>query len=220
MEDKRNSVYIHPEVARVRKLHAAVLSSFDFSGSISELLEQLAHNLFDANEAGDMRSQVEIRNYMNAGEFSQMGGILRIDLNIAREVMARQHGFTDWEEVRYGGRIPLQASFELAVDCLIMGKLDELAKILDENPHLAIQRSAYYHKASLLHYVSANGIEIRRQVVPDNLPEITRLLLHHGADREARGFFYGVMMDTVSLLQSGVHIREAGVYDEVKKLLT
>jgi hypothetical protein len=220
LENKRNPVYIHPDVAQVRELHAAVLSSFDFSGSITELLELMAHNLFDANESGDPRSQVEIKNYMNPGEFSQLGNMIRIDLQMARELMARQHGFTDWEEVKHGGGVAVQVSFESAVDLLIMGKIEELDKILDENPHLIIQRSAFFHKASLLHYTSANGVEIRRQVVPHNLTDMIRLLLGRGADREARGFFYGSMMDTVSLLQTGTHIREAGVYEEVYKLLT
>lgn len=219
MEERKNHIYINPDVAQVRDLHAPVLTSFDISESILELLDRMAINLYNANIHGDSRSEVEIKNYLNPGEFIQVDDKIRIDLKAAREVMAREHGFGDWEEVKYGGRVSLQPGFEMAVDFLIMGNIVELKAILDKYPHLVIQRSAYYHKASLFHYISSNGVEIRRQVVPDNLPEMTRLLLERGADQDARGYFYGTMMNTKSLFQSGTHAREAGVYEEVLQLL-
>jgi hypothetical protein len=103
----------------------------------------------------------------------------------------------------------------MAVDHLVTGNIRSLERLLDEQPHLILQRSAYFHKASLLHYVSANGVEIRRQTVPGNLAEIASLLIERGADPEARAFFYGRMMDTVSLLRTGSHTKQAGVYEKV-----
>lgn len=219
MADREKSVFIHPDVAQVKELHSRVLSSFDLSGTILELLELMAGNLADASDAGDPRSQVEINNYMKPGEFTQVGNLLRVNLSLARELMARQHGFTDWEEVKYGGRVSLLPGFEKAVDFLIAGEVEALEKMLVENPHLVIQRSSYHHKGTLLHYAAANGVEIRRQIVPYNLPDVIRLLLNQGADPHARGFFYGSMIDTMSLLQTGTHTREAGVYEEAYNLL-
>ncbi len=217
---KENHIFVHPDVAQVRGLHDSILASFDPSGIILELLDLMATNLYHANAAGDSRSLVEIKNFMNPDEFRLVKNMIRIDLKEARELMARQHGFNDWEEVKYGGMVSLQPDFESAVDYLIMGKIEELKTILDDNPHLIIQRSSFFHKGSLLHYVSTNGVEIRRQVVPDNLPEMVRLLLDRGADRDARGYFFGSMLDTRSLLQTGTHAREAGFYEEVLQLLT
>lgn len=217
--NNRKSVFIHPDVALVRELHSVILSSFNPSGTILELLELMARNLAEACEAGDPRTQVEIKNYMKPGEFEPVDDLLRVNLGMAREIMARQHGFMDWEEVKYGGRVSLQSGFEKAVDLLISGEVDALEKILVENPHLVIQRSGYPHKATLLHYAAANGVEIRRQIVPLNLPDLIRLLLSRGADLHARGFFYNSMMDAKSLLQTGTHTREAGVYEEASNLL-
>jgi hypothetical protein len=219
LNDNNYSVYIHPDVAQVRALHAAIVASFDFSGSILELLEKMAGNLVEANKAGDPRSHVEIKNYMRTGDLNRKDNSLQIDLRMARELMARQYGFADWEEVKYGGRVSLQAEFEKAVDLLVMGKLDDMKQILEKNPHLILQRSAFYHKASLLHYAAANGVEIRRQVVPANLAEMVRILISRGADREAKGYFYGSMMNTMALLRTGTHTREAGIYQSIHNLL-
>jgi hypothetical protein len=215
---KDEHIYIHPDVSRVRALHASVLDSFDLSDSILDLLTRMAENLCEANAAGDIRTLIEIRNYLRSGEYEEKEQV-SIGLAQAREIMARQHGFDDWEEVKLGGRISLQPEFETAVDYLLTGNFIELKKMLDESPHLVIQRSSYYHKATLLHYVSSNGVEMRRQMVPKNLPEMISLLLNRGAQPDAMGYFYGRMMDVSSLLESGTHVRNAGIFEEVIRLL-
>jgi hypothetical protein len=212
-------IYEHPDVSSVRELHAGILESFDYSDSILGLLDRMAGNLYEANAAGDPRSLVEIRNFLNSGAQDEKEEMARIALSDAREIMARQHGFADWEEAKYGGRNYLQPEFETAVDLLVSGKIKSLEQILNDHPHLVIQRSAFYHKASLLHYVSANGVEIRRQTVPQNLPEIVSLLITVGAEKDARGYFYGRMMDTESLILSGAHTQQAGVYEKILHLL-
>ena len=212
-------IYEHPDVSSVRELHAGILKSFDYSDSILGLLDRMAGNLYEANAAGDPRSLVEIRNFLNSGTQDEKEGMTRISLLEARDIMARQHGFADWEEAKYGGRNYLQPEFETVVDLLVSGKIKSLEEILNDHPHLVIQRSAFYHKASLLHYVSANGVEIRRQTVPQNLPEIVSLLIRFGAEKDARGYFYGRMMDTESLIRSGAHTQQAGVFDKIMHLL-
>jgi hypothetical protein len=48
---------------------------------------------------------------------------------------------------------------------------------------------------SLLHYTAANGVEIRRQVVPANAAEVVAALLDAGADRSAKLHAYeGALM--------------------------
>ena len=218
MDNNATTVYIHPDVSQVWELHAAVIGGFDFAESILDLLDRLAMNLARASAVDDPRASVEIKNFLRPGEYDIPEGGMRLGLKEAREIMARQHGFADWEEVKIGGRATLQQEFEMAVDYLVSGNTGSLERMLDENPHLVLQRSAYFHKASLLHYVSANGVEIRRQTVPGNLAGIASLLIERGADPEARGFFYGRMMDTVSLLRTGSHTKQAGVYEKIRGL--
>ncbi len=213
------ALYIHPDVEKVRSLHGKILEDFSFEHTIYDLLYDLAGNLHESNQSGDERALVEIKSYIRVEEFTQPEDQLKVDESLAREIMARQHGFRDWQEVKGGGDTLLTADFERAVDAVITGNLDELNHLLHVKPHLAIQRSAYFHKATLLHYASANGVEIRRQIIPENLPEMVRLLLAKGADPNARGYFYGKMIDIKTLLVSGSYSKEAGVYKEVLKLI-
>ena len=55
------------------------------------------------------------------------------------------------------------------------------------------------HRSTLLHYVSANGVEDFRQKTPANIVEITRLLLKAGADVNAESESYGGRSTTLGL---------------------
>ncbi len=213
------SIFIHPDVDKVRSLHRDILSKTNSGVTIYELLEELAENLFTANQSGDERSFVEGRNYLKAEEMKVLDGNLNYSLSFCHLIMARQHGYQDWEEVKLAARILPEEDFEKAVEAIISGEKGTLIDLLEEKPHLVLQRSSYQHKAGLIHYIAANGVELRRQVVPYNLPEIVQSLLDHGADPMARGFFYGKMMSALELLNTGTHAREAGVHKEVYQLL-
>ena len=219
MEIDGRNIYIQSDVRQVRELHTGILEKFNPGDSILDLLDQMAVNLHESNLKGDPRSQIEIFNFLKTDEYSEVNGQFSINLNMARLAMARQHGYADWEEVKYVGRIPLQPVFETAVDLLVKGDLLALKELLENNSHLLIQRSSFNHRAALIHYVSSNGVEIRRQMVPENLPDMVRLLISLGAERDALGYFYGEMMDTASLLRTSSHAHAAGVFDEVITLL-
>ena len=60
-------------------------------------------------------------------------------------------------------------SFEAAADAVVSGDITALAKLLSENPALVTERSPREHRSTLLHYVSANGIEDFRQKTPQNI---------------------------------------------------
>jgi hypothetical protein len=77
------------------------------------------------------------------------------------------------------------STFEAAADGIVNGDIAMLRKLLAENPGLARERSTREHRSTLLHYVSANGVEDFRQKTPPNIVEITNLLLDAGADPNA-----------------------------------
>ena len=68
------------------------------------------------------------------------------------------------------------------------------------------QRSSREHRSTLLHYVSANGIEDFRQRTPLNIVAITRLLLDSGADINAESDAYGGHSTTLALVERGAII--------------
>jgi hypothetical protein len=101
----------------------------------------------------------------------------------------------------------------------VLGRAKQLTHLLAEHPDLAARRSAYGHRATLLHYTAANGVEIRRQVVPANAAEITAALLATGANRSAKLHAYGGTFDVLEMLKTSAHPHAAGVAAEIEHVL-
>lgn len=140
----------------------------------------------------------------------------RCALADAQYFVARGHGFASWPkfanhlEALAGSQSPV-AKFEAAVDAIVGGDLATLEKLLTENPELVRARSTRDHRSTLLHYVSANGVEDFRQKTPKNTVEITKLLLKFGADVNAESDAYGGRSTTLGLTATSCHPEEAGV---------
>src|SRR5205823_1062064 len=67
------------------------------------------------------------------------------------------------------------------------------------------------HRATLLHYVAANGVEGYRQKTPKRAVEIATALLKAGADADALADMYGGHYTTMSMLVSSCHPAQAGL---------
>jgi hypothetical protein len=134
----------------------------------------------------------------------------------AQFFIAREHGFASWPKfaahvetlMRHNSPV---SNFETAVDAIVAGDAATLKRLLDEHPELARARSTREHRSTLLHYVSANGVEDFRQKTPKNIVEITRMLLDAGADANAESDAYGGNCTTLGLVATSVHPEEAGV---------
>src|SRR5213075_1533443 len=90
---------------------------------------------------------------------------------------------------------------------------------LRRHPELIRARSAREHHATLLHYVSANGVEGYRQKSPPNAARITELLLAAGADVEAEADVYGGGCTALGLVATSTPPKEAGVQIPVMEVL-
>jgi len=148
----------------------------------------------------------------------------RCTLASAQFFVARGHGFASWP--KFAKHLEALASvnspvstFEAAVDAIVNGDLVRLGKLLSENPKLAHARSTREHRSTLLHYVSANGVEDFRQKTPKNILEITKLLLKAGADVNAESDAYGGRSTTLGLTATSWHPGNAGVQLPLMDLL-
>ena len=162
-----------------------------------------------------------ITKHMNATAHGSGSGCALTSTQFA---LAREHGFASWPKfVRHldGLMHPNSqvADFEAAVDAIISGNLTTLKKLLKKNPRLARERSTREHRSTLLHYVSANGVEDFRQKTPKNIVEITRLLLKAGADVNAESDAYGGRSTTLGLAATSCHPEDAGVQLPLMDLL-
>ncbi|MBV8547820.1 MAG: tetratricopeptide repeat protein [Acidobacteria bacterium] len=142
----------------------------------------------------------------------------------AQFLIARAHGFASWpkfsrhvEELQHAASA--DSKFEQAADAIVSGDIATVRRLLDESPELIRQRSSREHRSTLLHYVSANGIEDFRQRTPQNIVEIARLLLDAGADVNSESDAYRGHSMTLGLAATSIHPERAGVQIELMELL-
>src|SRR5580698_4957296 len=153
----------------------------------------------------------------------QAAGLGSRTLADAREAIGRERDFDTWahliEWVEAVGRVgdPV-ARFESAVEAVVAGDEADLRRLLRENPALVHARStrtphfeAPVHRATLLHYVAANGVERSRQKTPKNAVAIATILLDAGAEVDALASMYGGEATTMTMLVSSDHPKLAGV---------
>ncbi len=140
-------------------------------------------------------------------------------------VIARSHGFESWPKFSkhlqaLERKNSLDSRFEAAADAIVHGDMAALERLLRDEPELVRVRSRREHAATLLHYVSANGIEGYRQKAPENIVAIAELLLRAGAEIDATANVYGGSCTTLGLAATSVHPERAGVQEALlEKLL-
>jgi ankyrin repeat protein len=101
--------------------------------------------------------------------------------------------------------------FEAAVEAVIGGDEAELRRLLREHPELIHARSTRPHRAALLHYIAANGVEDDRQKTPANAVAMAKILLDAGAEVDALASMYGGEYTTMCMLVSSCHPAQAGL---------
>lgn len=110
-------------------------------------------------------------------------------------------------------------AFEGAVHAIVTGDAVTLSSLLRDYPELIRERSPRPHRSTLLHYISANGVEDELQKTPPNAVEIARMLLEAGAEVDAMSDAYGGNSTTLGLTVSSVHPARAGLQVALAELL-
>src|SRR5262245_27727805 len=120
----------------------------------------------------------------------------RFALADAQFLLARAHGFDDW--AAFAQHVERMSSsdtgpdpYEAAADAVVSGDLGGLVSLLGADAGLIRARSAREHRATLLHYVAANGVEDFRQKTPPNAVAVATTLLEAGAEVDALANTYG-----------------------------
>lgn len=141
-----------------------------------------------------------------------------LSLADAQAVIAQAHGFANWTAFaahvqQLGDGHAKGDVFEAAADAVVGGDIEWLDRHLREQPGLVRARSARIHRATLLHYVAANGVEDFRQRTPPNAVAVATRLLEAGAEVDALADTYGGGTDqtTMNLLVSSEHPAAAGL---------
>lgn len=156
-------------------------------------------------------------------EYEEQARVLEGDPDAARLAVARRYGFADWAALASHVAETQDANspigrFERAVDAVITGDDATLRRLVEADPQLVHARSSRVtpsdppqHRATLLHYLAANGVEDYRQKSPANAVEVASMLLRAGADPDALADMYGGKHATLPMLVSSSPPAEAGV---------
>ncbi len=130
----------------------------------------------------------------------------------AQAFLVREHYFKTEDAALAAADRVIDRRFEAATDAIVAGDATTLARLLAEDPQLARARSAYGHRQTLLHHVSANGIEWARQwQTPANAVELARMLLAAGAEPDVAASSYSGNDTALTLLVTSCHPAEARV---------
>lgn len=128
------------------------------------------------------------------------------DVAAARQTVACEYGCDTWDALETlvsgiadGGTV---RAFEIAAEAVAHGDVDGLDRMLQATPQLAHARSPRRHRATLLHYVAANGVEPPRQSGSPHAVRVAECLLDHGAAVDALACFYDEDASTLALVVS------------------
>jgi len=150
-----------------------------------------------------------------------------LTMDDAKMAVARWYDFRDWTALEeFAGSVADTQGenyrFESAVDAVINGDAADLKAMIEKHPELvrarSIRRTHFdppVHRATLLHYVAANGVEGYRQKTPKNAVEIAKVLLESGAEPDSLCDLYGGECTTMTLLVSSCHPAKAGLQCEL-----
>lgn len=196
--------------------------------------ENQAEELLDAWRRGDAEAVKIVRHshpkFLDAAipwlpkDFSEAEArSVPLDRDDARLTIARWHDFENWQRLaEYVVAVTAPGSlvfrFERAIEAVVDGDVETLAAMVRDDPGLVRARSTRVthfdpprHRATLLHYVAANGVEGYRQRTPQNAVAVATLLLEAGSEVDAVADLYGGECTTMSLLVSSCHPANAGV---------
>lgn len=191
-----------------------------------EQYKKQAKDLIKTCASGDPDSLRRIKQYhprfgkLSDAEFHSIS----LRLTDAQLAIAREHGFESWPkftkhiEALTRENSPV-SKFEAAADAVIAGDVATLERLLREDPELVRARSSRAHRATLLHYVAANGVEDYRQKTPKNAVAVAEMLLKAGAEVDATLEAYGGKSTALGLVATSIHPLRAGVQIELLEAL-
>ena len=217
-----NPLPVHPNLQQYRK------QAKDFLKSFREGDRDTLHLVKRYHPRLPGRPDTNDRNALSESEVRQA----KLTLSDAQFIIARRHQFDSWpkfvKQIEALNRDnSLESQFEQAADAIVAGDLVKLKGLLNQNPELIRMRSTREHRATLLHYVGANGVEGYRQKTPKNIVAIAQSLLQAGAEVDA-DLDYGQMLrryperkgsSTLGMVATSCHPAVAGVQIPLLELL-
>ncbi len=194
-------------------------------GSSLQPYEQQVQDVLDACLAQDADAIQFVKDETAGFDYLYRDGAATTQISIdqARAAVARWYHFENWATLSdwlaaYDRADSLVGPFERAAEAIVYGDIDTLDRLLREHSPLIRERSMRGHRATLLIYVGANGVEWYRQKTPRNAVTIAEMLLDAGAEIDAVGEMYRGTT-TLGLVATSVHPVVTGVQEPLMQVL-
>jgi len=211
------SVYISREVREVQRLHRDLFTDEFGRLSVLQQVDAQAGRISKGHQSRDTAVAIHIKCWHPELVGHSVDRIMDsyFTLQDVRETIAREYAFGDWSDAQRRACEAPDPDF----DAVLGGDVDVLHWLIERTPSLVHERSAFGHRSTLLPCCGANCVETYCQVVPDNRAELMQILLDAGADVNATAEMYGGGSTTLALLITSAHAVEAGVVDDVVRVL-
>ncbi len=210
-------VYRPNIVTELETFYGDFLTDIGSYSTIKDHLADLSARMWEGIQDGNKAVFKEISNYhwAHLGKSTENLIALNLDENDCKKTIANEYGFRRWTEVQHVNR-PYNVAFENTVNAILEGDFSTLKNNISKRKELVNTKSLYGHRATLLHYAATNGVEIWRQKVPMNLPDMVRYLIENGANKKAKMKVYGGEYTAAELVPSSAHPYNAGIMDELQ----
>ena len=209
-------VYAASVVRELADFYGGLITAWEQFSSVKDHLSEILDRNWEGIRQQDHRVWVVFNNWHPnfIGQSHKQADWTSIRFEDCKVATAKHYGFDSWTEVEKLESV-YSPDFEEAVENLIHGNIQVLTEQIDRTPDLLQYRSPHGYAATLLHYTGNNGVEIYRQKVPANLPEIVRLLIDKGADVHAEMKIYNGHFTTKELAATSAHPNDAGIMNEL-----
>lgn len=166
-----------------------------YKSQAKDLLRQVRNGQPDAVE----------RLRLHHPEHERLVAMNKIGLADAQLALARENGYPSWAKFKN------DLIFRNAVQAMADGDLARLERLLDEHPFLPRYRArfgepyeqGYFAGATLLMHIAGNP-DIHP--IPDNILEITRMLLRRHFDRETAAYTIGLLLTSRQASEAGAAV--------------
>lgn len=202
----------------IEKFYGDLLTKIDHYRHVKDHLGDLSLRMWEGVQSKNEAILIEISNYhwQHLGKSATVLREAKLSEADCKQAIANEFGFRRWTEVEHMTS-PYNLAFEQTINAMLEGDLAEVKKRISANASLVNCKSPYGHKATLLHYAASNGVELWRQKVPLNLPEIVGYLIAQGANKRAKMKVYGGEYMAGELLLSSAHPENAGISKKLRK---
>ncbi|WP_273568269.1 hypothetical protein [Maribacter halichondriae] len=212
-------VYKHRILVELERFYGDLLINIEDYSAIKDHLSALASRMWAGVQAENKAVLSEISNYhwSHLGKSTTILASFGLTEEDCKQTIANEYGFRRWTEVMHMDNA-YNLEFEYTVNDMLAGNMEIVKNRISKNKGLVNKKSYYGHRATLLHYAASNGVELWRQKVPLNLPEIVAYLIEMGINKKAKMKVYGVEYTAGELLLSSAHPYDAGLIDVLRPL--